>query len=563
MELRQYAKIIWRWWWLIALSTGIAAVTSYVASLQQPRIYKATTTLIVGQVIQKANPTGQDFYTTERLAQSYAQVARRQPILQAAIESLGLQMSWQSLKERSNIQPLQGTQLLEISVLDNSPERAKAIADEVAHQLILQSPTSPENQARQERGTFVQAQLDDLEARIAAAQARIKDLEAELATAFSARQIQDLQTEISNLQTLITGWQANYAELLSFLEGGDSPNYLAVIEPAQLPAVPVSPKVRLNVLLAAALGLALALGGVFLLEYLDDTIKSPDDLSESLGLTTLGAVSRIEGKDYQDKLITAGSPFSPVAEAYRMLRGNIQFMTVDQPARSILVTSPTPTDGKSTTVANLGVVMAQADLKTIIVDTDLRRPVMHKIFGVPNLGGLTDLLRSPGLEVNSQLKNTGIENLRVLTSGPLPPNPSEMLGSQRMAQLVERLEAVADVIIFDSPPTLAVSDAAALSNRVDGVILVTQAGRTRRDMTRRALKSLQQVGANILGGVLNRVPSRRGGYYYYQYHHYYARNGDGPETAPGRAWAHRWWRRISARRPTRRKQRPEQAGRIR
>ena len=259
MELRQYVSSLLRWWWLLVLSISIAAVASYVASSRQPRIYQTTTTLLVGQVIQKNNPSNNDFTTTERLAESYAQMAQRQPILQSTVESLGLNTSWQSLRWRVNAASIPRTQLLGISVKDSSPERAVAVADEIAYQLVLQSPSSPENKARQERSLFVQSQLDDLEARIETAKSRVIELEAELDAALSARQIQDLQTEISNLETLITNWQANYSDLLDFLDGGDSPNYLTVIEPAQIPTQPVSPNVATNVMLAAAVGFALAL----------------------------------------------------------------------------------------------------------------------------------------------------------------------------------------------------------------------------------------------------------------------------------------------------------------
>lgn len=474
---------------------------------------------MVGQVIQEINPTSQDFFMVERLAQSYAQIGRRQPILQATIDSLDLETHWESLKGQVNIQQIQNTQLLEISVLDNSPERAKIIADEIAYQLILQSPTSPENQERRERGQFVQNQLDDLEQRIQTTQARMEELKAELATALSARQIQELQTEITGLEGLINNWQANYVELLSFLDGGDSPNYLTVIEPAQLPTASISPDVRLNVLLAAAVAFGLALGTAFLLEYIDDTVKSSDELSESLGLVILGSISKIKGKDYKDKLIAPKAPFSSTTEAFRRVRNNIQYMAVDQPIKSILITSPEANVGKSTIAANLAVVMAQANLTTIIIDADLRRPVIHKFFNVSNLEGLTDLLCSPALEINGELRETEIDNLRVITSGPLPPNPSELLGSQKMAHLLQRLEEMADIIIFDSPPALAVTDATALANQVDGVILVTHAGRTRRGSAQQAIKSLLQIRAKILGGVINGVFNKQlGDHYYYSYH---------------------------------------------
>ena len=543
MELLQYAKRVLRWWWLILLCTGIAGAASYVASSRLPPIYQTTTTLLVGQVFQKANPTGQDFYTLEQLAGSYAQIAVRQPILQAAIDDLGLNTSWQNLKWRVNAAPIPRTQLMAITVSDSSPERAVAIADEIAYQLILQSPSSPENLARQERSQFVQSQLDDLEARIDNAQARVKELEVELETAFSARQIQDLQSEIAGLEALINTWQANYSNLLDFLQGGDNPNYLTIIEPAQLPTTPVSPDVRLNVVLAAAVGFMLGVAGALVLEYIDDTVKSTEDLNGSLGVTALGGIARMKGKDYKGRLIISHDPFSPVLEAYRQIRTNIQFAAVDEPAKSILVTSPNPGEGKSLTAANLGIVMAQAGLKTIVVDSDLRIPALHKIFQVPNLDGLTDLLRSSQPELGDYLKDTGIENLQVITSGPLPPNSSEMLGSQRMIELIQRLEDKADLVIFDSPPVLAVTDAAVLSQRVDGVMLIIQAGRTRRDATRQAVKRLRQLGANVLGVVLNRITGRGAGYYYY-YSHYTRSSARGLPEQVERVEQRRWWQRL-------------------
>ena len=491
------------------LSTVVAGVISYIASEQQPRVYQSTTTLMVGQVIQKANPTDADFYTTQQLAESYAQIAVRQPVLQAVVDSLELDIPWPALKWQINVSSIPQTQLLGITVQDISPERAAAIADEIAYQLILKSPNSPESKARQERSQFVQQELDDIETKMQSAKAQKKQLEAELEKAFSARQISDLQSQINTLDSLISTWQGNYTDLLGFLEGGGSPNFLTVIEPAQLPTEPVSPKVEVNVVLAAMAGLILALGAALLLEFIDDTVKSTDDLISSLGLTALGGIKRIKGgSDYRNVLVIHQNPFAPLAEAYRGIRTNIQFKSLDQPAKSLLITSATPAEGKSITTANLAVTTARAFLKTIIVDADLRRPTLHKIFDVPNKDGVTDFIVSPELDVNDFLKETGVENLRILTCGPLPPNPAEMLGSKRMADLLARLRELADVIIVDSPPVMPVTDAAVLSNQVDGVIMVVQAKRTRREIARRAIKRLDQVGANILGAVLNQIPGR-------------------------------------------------------
>lgn len=225
-----------------------------------------------------------------------------------------------------------------------------------------------------------------------------------------------------------------------------------------------------------------------------------------------------------------------------MLRTNLQFMTIDQSIQSMMITSSNPGEGKSVTTSNLGVTMAQADLKTIVIDTDLRRPTLHKAFQVSNLEGLTDLLRSPKADVSTQLKDTGIENLQVITSGPLPPNPSEMLSSQRMVELLQQLREIADVIIFDSPPVLAVTDAAVLSSRVDGVILVTQAKRTRRNAAKQAIEKLDHVGGKILGCVLNQVS---GGEDYGQYA-YYTR-GSGRTLLATEQLEESKWRRLRQR----------------
>jgi capsular exopolysaccharide synthesis family protein len=534
MELRQYMAIVIRWWWLTILLTLTAGVTSYAVSQRLVPVYEATTTLIVGQSIQATELNTGDILTSQQLAQTYADIAQRQPVLQGTIETLSLNDTWRELKKRVTVRSVQGTQLLEIAVEANSPEEAQVTADEIARQLILLSPTALQNQEKDENQRFVRQRLEDLQAKIEAGQARVKELEAAMAGSLSAQEVRELQGEINTLESLIANWEDTHTQLLIFIESKRSPNYLAVIEPAQADPDPVRPQTLRNTALAGVVGFLLALGLIFLLEYLDDTLKSADDLSQSLGLTSLGAISQIKGKRYQDRLIASQDPFAPASEAYRMIRSNIQFMSIDQPVKSIMVTSATPGEGKSFTVANLGIAMAQAGLKTIIVDTDLRRPVQHQVFTVPNLEGLTDLLRSPELEVNSHLKHTRFENLQVITCGTLPPNPSEVLGSQRMGQLLAGLNEMADVVIYDSPPAVSVTDAAVLSRRVDGVVLVIEAGQTRRDVARQAIMNLQQAGAHILGGVLNRASYKRGGYYYY---HYYSSK----RRKPGGQPAQRLW----------------------
>jgi succinoglycan biosynthesis transport protein ExoP len=516
MELDDYLKVIWRWLWLIVLGVAVATVSTYLAVRDQPPLYEAQARLMVGQVLQEQQPSQADVWMAQNLAKSYSEIASGRLIQEATQEALGL--AW--LPEYA-VEQVPNTQLLEIQVSDTDPQRAAAVANEVANQLILQSPTNPSPEQAQRR-EFVAGQLDGLEGDIQATKAEIDQLQEALGEMFSAREIADTQNQIAALQQKLNDLQANYGQLLLFM-GQGAVNTLSLVEPAVVATEPIDSNQLRTVLLAAAVGLVLAIGTAFLLEYLDDTIKTPQDVDRTMHLTTLAGISRIRGDHYEEKLITVKHPKAPISEAYRVLRTNLQFSSLDQPLRTLVVTSPNPVEGKSTTVANLGVVMAQAGKSVIVVDADLRRPVLHRIFQLNNDRGLTDVLLSAEPLLDGHLQATGVENLRLLNTGPLPPNPSELLGSQRMARLIEQLKAEADVVLFDSPPSLAVTDASVLATQTDGVLIVADAGRTRRNLARESVERFQQVGAKTLGVVLNRLKAGRGGSYYY-YNYYY---GDG------------------------------------
>jgi capsular exopolysaccharide synthesis family protein len=213
-------------------------------------------------------------------------------------------------------------------------------------------------------------------------------------------------------------------------------------------------------------------------------------------------------------LVALRDPRSPVAEAYRALRTNIQFSSLDTPLRTLLVTSAGPDEGKSTTLANLAIVIAEGGTRVLAVDCDLRRASLHTLFDLDNSRGLTSLFLNDAGET-LPLQDTAVPNLQVLTSGPLPPNPSELLGSRQMTRVLETLRDAAELVLFDAPPVVAVTDAALLAPRVDGVLLVVDAGATRRDTARRARAQLEKVNARLLGVVLNNVPldSQMFGYY--------------------------------------------------
>lgn len=215
------------------------------------------------------------------------------------------------------------------------------------------------------------------------------------------------------------------------------------------------------------------------------------------------AKADLDGLDHglAENLVTHTNPRSPVAEAYRQLRTNLWFASHDRARRTIMVTSTSSEEGKTTTLANLAVTIAQTGSSVVLVDCDLRRPSLHEPFRLDNSAGLTNLFLA-GVPLKAMVQETGIPNLRLLPSGPLPPNPSELLGGNRMMEVIEALKEEADFVLFDTPPIVAVTDAAVLATRMDAVLLVLRAGRTKRELALRARSQLEKVQANLLGVVL-------------------------------------------------------------
>jgi non-specific protein-tyrosine kinase len=339
----------------------------------------------------------------------------------------------------------------------------------------------------------------------------------------------------ARLEASLAQYRSSLAELLRNRDDvkraeanrGDT---ITVVEPAIEPTQSVRPRVLINTLIAAALGALILIAIAFLIEYLDDTVKLPEDAARVTGLPALGSLVQYRNGDKGRQLIAATSPQSPFTESYRTLRTNIQFSSLDKPVDKLLVTSASPGEGKSTTAANLAVVIAQGGKRTILVDTDLRRPVLHQVFGLPNAVGVTNALLMPGgSDLTPFLQPTQVDNLWLLSSGPQPPNPSELLGSHRMGEMIQELQQYADMLVFDSPPTLAVTDAAVLARQMDGVLLVVESATTREVAAKRAAQGLLKVNANVLGVAVNRISYRLAGSHYY-YYDYYENKGDGGDA---------------------------------
>jgi capsular exopolysaccharide synthesis family protein len=385
--------------------------------------------------------------------------------------------------------------------------------------------------------------LQGLEGRIQSLQATIAKLRQE------TEKYPSLEAQQARLQGDVRTVQSVYDQLQSELqrarinENGEVGN-VRVVDHAVRPTRPISPNRRRMLMTAVIFGLLLGFGAAVLAENLDDTVKSVDQMREQLGVPVLGTIPRIADaargaeRGDADRLVTQYDPRSPVAEAYRSLRTNLAFARANHEMRSIVLTSPGPADGKSTTVSNLAITFAQQGQRTLLIDADLRRAVLNKVFEVERSPGLTDVLVGNSL-LADVVQETKVPNLFVLGSGRFPPNPAELLGSSAMRVLLEEAEQRFDVVLLDSPPVLAVTDAAVLSTIADGVVLVVRVGSTVRAAAERSASQLQAVHGRLVGTVMNDIDFRQRAFggtygYYYYYYYYGSETGRNGHTLMGR-----------------------------
>jgi capsular exopolysaccharide synthesis family protein len=309
-----------------------------------------------------------------------------------------------------------------------------------------------------------------------------------------------------------------------------------ILDPA-LVAEKVKPNKKMNLVLGVLLGIGLGVGYAFLREFLDNTVKAVEHL-ERKGLTILGIIPDMQGSsanktakaaagpskggtDFRRRLITYEDPKSPISESYRSLRTNIAYASADKKIKSLLISSSQPGEGKSTTTANLAIAFAQLRKKTLLVDADLRKPVQHNVFGHARTPGLSEYLIGEVMDLESIIHETKVENLSIITAGSLPPNPSELLGSDRMSQMVDKLEQDWDMVLFDSPPIVAVTDASMISGEIDAIAMVVKAGQTERTAVDRAMDMMRNVKAPLIGAILNGANQESlGGKYAYYYSYY-------------------------------------------
>ena len=510
MDLRRQLAVVRSWWPLLLVSMLLAGAVAYVVTSAQEKVYEARTTLIVGQSLSGVNPDYTQLLVSQRLSTTYAAIATTEPILNRVIQRLHLDESAEQLARRVEATAAPDSSLLSIVVDDSSADRAAAIANAIAEGLIAASPSLQGDEA-----DLQAAVVEDL----AAVREQIRQAQAEVdALTVNPERTPADDARLETLQARLISLRSTYAELLS-LSATSAANLLSVVQPASAPDTPVAPRPALTALIAAIVGLLIAGAIAFIADSLNDAVKTADEVQEAVGLPTLGTIERMKGTNQPElyRLATLVYPRSSAAEAYRTLRANIEFAAIDQPIRTLLITSALPSEGKTVTAANLAMACAQNDQRVLLVDADLRRPGVHEIFGVPNEHGLTSLIRSGSAALESIVSHTESDHLDLLTTGPIPPNPAELLGSQRMRSVLGDLEAAYDLVVLDTAPLRIVADAAVLSTFVGGVILVVDASKSRRGSLREAHDTLRRAQATILGAVINGVKAPvRSDYYHYE-----------------------------------------------
>jgi capsular exopolysaccharide synthesis family protein len=306
---------------------------------------------------------------------------------------------------------------------------------------------------------------------------------------------------------------------------------ITIEDPAVAPTTPYAPKTKLYTILGAFAGLCLAVGGIAFFEYLDNTVKGELDFPQVFGLPMLSMIGNMPKlQPGRKQLFALNDPKSGATEAVRLLRTNLEFAAATNEIATLAITSAGPGEGKSTITANLAITMAQAGFATVIIDADLRRPSQHKIWGVANDRGLSTLLTRPDHPWRWASVNEIAPNLSLIPSGPVPPNPADLLSLERFRALIEEISHSVNVVVIDTPPVLAVSDPLIVATGVDAVAIVTHAGRTRIDALRHAISTLSQGSVRVAGVILNHSTVRDSGNYYY-YAGYYGPSDESPTAS--------------------------------
>lgn len=465
IDLREILHIMRNHWWVIVLCFLTAVISSLIVNYKVLiPVYKAETSLFAGKEPGKiASLDLGDLNLNQKLVVDYREIVLSRLVAEQVIKDLDLDMEVGTFRKRVNVATIRDSRFFSISFESSDPKMAMDIANALAQQVIEKAE------------------------------------------------------EIIDIKNVV------------------------VIDEANLPKNPIKPNKLLNTAIAGVLGMMLGAFLIFFINYLDRTIKTEDDVKRYLDINTIGEIPLFQGevrrlgkryKKYKSRkkevtaastskaLITILDPKAPASEAYRSLRTNIGYSGIDKKVQTVLFTSASPGEGKSTTIANLAISMAQVGKKVLVVEGDLRKPKMHKYFSMINDYGLTDIIVNQ-YNIKEAIKPfEPMDNLHVICSGSIPPNPTEILESKRMSELLETVKDSYDLVLIDMPPVGQLTDAAVMGKKVDGVVLVVASAESNIDMVRHAKSALERVNARILGTVLTKVNGKVGGYYYYKYNRY-------------------------------------------
>lgn len=463
MNLHEFLKVLRARWITAVVSTVVILLAAVIYTLTTTPLYQASTRLFVST---SAGQSASELYQGNRLSQdrvlSYTELLMGETVAQRTVDKLNLDVSATDLKARVTAKAKPDTVLIDVDVLDESPVRARDIANVLSDEFVVM--------------------------------------------------VRELETP----------------------DPGARPDARVIVEQrATIPASPAVPNPKRNILGGLALGLLIGMGLAILRDRLDRTVKTRELVEELTNVGLTGSIP-IDKERRKDPAISFDTNNTSIAEAFRKLRTNLQFLNVDHPPRVIVITSSSPSEGKSTTAINIALALAEADLNVVLVDGDMRRPTVSKYLGLVGSVGFSTVL-SGGASLHEALQPTRFPRLTVLTAGAIPPNPSELLGSQAAKRVLGELREQFDFVIVDSPPLLAVTDSAILATNADGALIMVRFGETKREQLTHAVNILGSVGATLLGAVFTMTPARSGSYYHYNYKYYgsdHPREGSGEESSP-------------------------------
>lgn len=453
MELNDYLRLLRKKWYIVVIVTAICAALGSIYSLYfvEP-VYESSIPVIIGSVQQQKSGSAQNSNT-----QSYNDIMMYQKLVKTYCEFVKTRIVVEDAINNSGIK----------TTYEDAIDMISAVAQNDTEFLKI-SVKSPNK------------------------------FEAALLANALAKSLKEISADVKNIDNV------------------------QLVDEASVPTSPINKSPLIYIMISFAMGIVLSVGLIILLDILDNTVKDSEGIEKQMNVSVIGSIPFAKIKkeannddcSLSDEIITHYKPLSLVSENYKALRTNIQFSMIDKTSCTISVTSCAPSEGKSTVISNTSVVVAQSGKKVLLIDCDLRKPVIHRKFGLPNKKGLTNYLLGE-CELGDVIQKTAVENLSVMTSGKIPPNPSEILTSQKYIKLIEELKTQYDYIFIDAPPVLIVTDAQIISSMVDGMLLVAEFGSTEKAVLEKAKECLDRANAKCLGVIINQIPKKEIGYYGY------------------------------------------------